>query len=104
MAQHGALPGASGSGARRARSNIVSQADSPRTRVKMNVRTHGTGQDTPFPDATSRRNAFATNQSFGVCSAPAAKLAAGTGSIVSTGTDLLYDTSVSAHLEGLRSA
>eukprot|EP00966_Prymnesium_polylepis_P315355 7286692-Prymnesium_polylepis.1 len=37
MAQRGALPGASGSGARRTLSNIVSQADWTRTSVKTSL-------------------------------------------------------------------
>eukprot|EP00966_Prymnesium_polylepis_P082539 1911144-Prymnesium_polylepis.1 len=51
MAQHGALPGASGSGARRVRSNIVSQADSPRTRVK---RAHTLKSGFKLPEARFR--------------------------------------------------
>eukprot|EP00966_Prymnesium_polylepis_P029804 692189-Prymnesium_polylepis.1 len=48
MAQHGAFPGASGSGARRAPTNIVSHADLAPTRItsKANHHTLKTGEST----------------------------------------------------------
>jgi hypothetical protein len=53
----------------------------------MNPRTHGTEQDTNFQSRPVARE-LSANQYFGVFSAPAAKLAIGTGTIVSSGTDL----------------
>eukprot|EP00966_Prymnesium_polylepis_P249776 5774313-Prymnesium_polylepis.1 len=59
MAQHGARPGVSASTASVAPSNIVSQADSPRTRVKVvGARSHeGRGRENGYRGLNQARPA-----------------------------------------------